>query len=183
MTYSNTSIIQAATMQPLDYIYFWGHRPRKDGTVGKSCMSQWYAAPFTNEGMTYHTAEHWMMAEKARLFGDGAVRQQIQASTDPREVKQLGRRVNNFDEATWRAHRYAIVVAGNYHKFSQDAALEDYLRGTGKAVLVEASPYDRIWGIGLKADDPRAAQPVTWEGENLLGYALMEVRDRLIGEK
>ena len=179
MNYSNASIIRAAATRPLQYLYFWGHQPRKDGTIGKSCMSQWFAAPFTQDSIVYHTAEHWMMAEKARLFDDATIRREIQASTDPREVKQLGRQVKHFDETTWKAQRYAIVVAGNYLKFSQQPTLKRYLIGTKEAILVEASPYDRIWGIGLRADDPRAAQPVTWEGENLLGYALMEVRDRL----
>ncbi|MGI5471154.1 NADAR family protein [Streptomyces sp. CA-132043] len=161
------------------YVYFWGHAPRRDGSLGASCFSQWWPAPFTVDGVRYPTAEHWMMAGKARLFGDRQALQRVLRAGHPKQAKDAGRTVRGFDEETWRRHRYALVVEGSLHKFGQDAALRDYLLGTGQRVLVEASPLDRIWGIGLAADDERAADPERWQGLNLLGFALMEARQRL----
>ena len=100
-------------------------------------------------------------------------------ATHPTQAEDLGRQVRNFDQATWEAHRYAIVVTGNTHKFGQHAGPRAFLLGTGTRVLVEASPLDRVWGIGLAGDDPRAEDPTRWRGLNLLGFALMEVRERL----
>lgn len=161
-----------------DYLPFWGHRATS-GKVGKSCFSQWYPSPFQIDGQRYATAEHWMMAGKARLFDDPAVLAQIVASQDPGKVKALGRQIVNFDEARWVEHRYGIVVAGNLGKFEQNPDLRRFLLSTGDKVLVEASPVDAIWGVGLAADDPDVARPEHWRGLNLLGFALMEVRARL----
>jgi ribA/ribD-fused uncharacterized protein len=163
----------------VDYLFFWGHQVAKDGSVGKSCFSQWYEAPFTVEGIAYRTAEHFMMAGKARLFGDAATCDRIIAARTPGEAKKLGRQIDNFDEAAWREARFDIVTRGNVAKFSQNAALGAFLLGTGQQVLVEASPVDAIWGIGLTATDAAAQDPRTWQGLNLLGYALMAARDEL----
>jgi ribA/ribD-fused uncharacterized protein len=122
-----------------------------------------------------------MMAGKARLFGDPAAAERILAARTPAEAKNLGREVQGFDEKVWEAARFEIVVAGSTAKFGQDPALRAYLVGTGSRVLVEASPLDRVWGIGLAADDPRAADPAGWRGLNLLGFALMEARAALSG--
>lgn len=168
--------------QPLvetKFLFFWGHTPKQAGEVDKSCFSQWFPAPFTVDGRTYPTAEHWMMAEKARLFGDEAVRERIMAAKHPNDVKKLGRQVQDFEPSRWDAAKFDLVVTGNYHKFKQHETLENYLLTTGDQVLVEASPVDAIWGIGLAADHPDAAQPASWRGENLLGFALMAVRDQL----
>jgi ribA/ribD-fused uncharacterized protein len=165
--------------EPLKFLFFWGHQPKKDGSVGDSCFSQWWLADFTVEGQTYRTAEHWMLAEKARLFGDSEIREKIIRSKAPAEAKKLGRAVKNFDPTLWDAHKYDIVRTGNGHKFSQYPDLRRYLLQTGNRILVEASPVDPIWGIGLAKDDERAANPTQWKGENLLGFALMEVRDAL----
>jgi len=161
------------------YLFFWGHTPRQAGEVDKSCFSQWFPAAFAVAGETYPTAEHWMMAEKARLFEDEAVRQRILGSQHPREAKKLGRLVQGFDPTRWDEVKFNLVVAGNYYKFSQHAALKDYLLTTGDRVLVEASPVDAIWGSGVAADHPAAARPEQWPGANLLGFALMVVRDQL----
>jgi len=107
------------------------------------------------------------------------VRQRIIAAKHPAETKKLGREVTGFDPLVWDAQKYDLVVTGNYHKFSQHAELQEYLLTTGDRVLVEASPVDAIWGIGLAADHPDALQPARWPGQNLLGFALMEVRDQL----
>jgi ribA/ribD-fused uncharacterized protein len=165
--------------QTFSYLFFWGHSVAKNGGVGKSCFSQWYPAEFSDAQHRYATAEHYMMAQKAALFGDTAVMQQILAATTPKQAKSLGRKVTGFDEQRWLEQRFAIVVEGNWLKFSQNPELAAFLRSTGDSVLVEASPVDTIWGIGLAHDAPEAQNPSQWRGENLLGFALMQVRERL----
>ncbi|QUI34173.1 NADAR family protein [Streptomyces alfalfae] len=162
--------------EPVKYLHFWGHTPRGDGTLGRSCLSQWWPSPFTVDGVSYATAEHWMMAAKARLFVDAEAERAVLAARTPAEAKKAGRLVRGFDEAIWARERFAVVVEGSVHKFAADPALGDFLRGTGRRVLVEASPVDRIWGVGLAADDPRVGDPAQWRGPNLLGFALMEAR-------
>jgi ribA/ribD-fused uncharacterized protein len=172
---------RAALLQrPLaaDPVVFWGHTDDGD-EVGAAVLSQWYPAPFVVDGVRYATAEHWMMAGKARTFGDAATLARILADDDPASAKARGREVRGFDGDRWRAVARDIVVTGNLAKFGQHEALRRYLLGTGERLLVEASPHDAIWGIGLSRDDPRAADPARWRGENLLGFALMEVRARL----
>jgi ribA/ribD-fused uncharacterized protein len=161
------------------YLFFWGHKPLPNGEIGKSCFSQWWPARFSVDGVSYPTAEHFMMAEKARLFVDENARARILKAGSPKEAKQFGRQVKNFNEEVWGEARFRLVVAGNLAKFGQNRELGEYLLGTGDEVLVEASPVDRIWGIGLAADDERAANPEQWCGLNLLGFALMDVRQRL----
>jgi len=167
--------------RPVHYFFFWGHKPLPNGEIGKSCLSQWWPSAFSVDGVNYPTAEHFMMVQKAVLFRDEDSRARILEASGPKAAKQLGRQVNNFNEETWREHRFEFVVAGNYAKFSQNVELGRFLMGTGHDVLVEASPMDRIWGIGLAASDQRATNPVLWRGSNLLGFALMEVRARLRG--
>ncbi|MFD3455176.1 NADAR family protein [Streptomyces sp. NPDC058691] len=161
------------------YLFFWGHQPQQDGSVGAGCLSQWWPSEFSVEGVRYPTAEHWMMAGKARLFGDEETLTKILAAPHPHAAKELGRQVRDFDGQAWERRRSELVVEGNVAKFGQDPALRAYLLGTGRRVLVEASPVDRIWGIGLALDDERAADPAQWRGLNLLGFALMEARARL----
>ncbi|GGK66554.1 hypothetical protein GCM10010126_27390 [Planomonospora parontospora] len=161
------------------YLMFWGHRPPRSGGVGAGCLSQWWPADFTVDGVVYRTAEHFMMAGKARLFGDGETAAEIVAAGHPKQAKDLGRRVRGFDERAWEAARFDLVVRGNLAKFDQHPELAEFLLGTGERVLVEASPLDRVWGIGLAADDERAGLPGSWRGLNLLGFALMEVRQAL----
>lgn len=173
-------IALAAKGNRLKYLFFWGHTPPADGSISKACFSQWFHAPFVIDGTSYPTAEHWMMAEKARLFSDAAVLAGILSAKHPKQAKAFGREVAGFDEEIWVRERWRIVVDGNVAKFGQNPALRDFLLGTGKRILVEASPPDRVWGIGLAADDERAERPDEWRGLNLLGFALMEARDRLI---
>ena len=162
----------------LEYLFFLGHHPMAHG-INDACFSQWYEAPFVVDGQRYLTAEHYMMAEKAALFGDQEIRQQILDAPTPATTKSLGRKVRGFDEALWQQNRYAIVVRANQAKFAQNPAIGRYLAGTGSRILAEADPIDRIWGIGFGLDDERAKNPNQWRGLNLLGFALMEVRDNL----
>jgi ribA/ribD-fused uncharacterized protein len=161
-----------------EFLLFWGHTP-KDQRIDKHVLSQWWPATFSVDARTYATAEHYMMVRKAELFGDQETLAAILSSSSPSEAKSLGRTVRGFDEEHWIAHRFETAVRGNFAKFGQNAELEDWLLATGDAVLVEASPVDRIWGIGLAADDKRAREPHKWRGLNLLGFALMKVRHLL----
>lgn len=165
--------------RPLRYLFFWGHRPAPDGGVGSGCLSQWWEVAFTEHGRVFRSAEHYMMAHKAWLFGDEETAAEILAVSHPGEAKRLGRTVRGFDEAVWAERRYEIVVRGNIAKFGQHPELREFLLGTWRRVLVEASPQDRVWGIGLAASDDRAASAATWQGLNLLGFALMDTRDAL----
>ncbi len=161
------------------YLMFWGHRPPRSGGVGAGCLSQWWPVDLTVDGVVYRTAEHFMMAGKARLFDDEETAAAIVAAEHPNRAKELGRRVRGFDEQVWEAARFDLVVRGNLAKFGQNPELAEFLLGTGERVLVEASPVDRVWGIGLAAGDERAGRPELWRGLNLLGFALMEVRRAL----
>ena len=152
------------------FVFFW--KP-------PAPYSQWTPSVFLVDGLTYSCAEQFMMAEKARLFSDQDVCDRIMATPDPRKHKRLGRRVSGFVESIWLANRSAIVHRGSMAKFSQDPALRQALLDTGDRTLVEASPLDRIWGIGLRSTDARAEDPAQWQGLNLLGLALMQVREAL----
>jgi len=160
------------------YVFFWGHQ-NKGTDVSKSCFSQWYESSFNDDGVKFLTAEHFMMAEKAKLFGDQVTYEKIINASNPGEAKALGREVKGFVDSIWDQNRFEIVVKGNMLKFSQNEALKEFLVNTGDRVLVEASPVDRIWGVGLAADSQKVENPNLWRGLNLLGFALMEVRDAL----
>lgn len=164
--------------EALKYVFFWGHQPGKAG-VTSSCFSQWYEAPFVIDGQRYATAEHFMMAEKAALFGDRSARSRVLEAATPGAAKAFGRAVSGFDEAVWAKHRFSIVVRANQAKFTQNPELGVFLKQTGSRILVEASPVDNIWGIGLAQDDARANNPSQWQGLNLLGFALMDIRNNL----
>ena len=161
------------------YLCFWGHTPKQAGHVDKSCLSQWYPATFEVGEHRYVTAEHYMMAQKALLFGDEAVFERVLQAAHPKEAKALGRQVRHYQPDVWEAQRFDTVKTANLAKFSQHADLQAFLLATGKQVLVEASPVDKIWGIGLAADHAHATQPPKWQGLNLLGFALMQVRAQL----
>jgi len=144
-----------------------------------SPFSQWYACTFAVDGRTFRCAEQFMMHGKALLFDDAEVAAQILAAGHPRQHKALGRKVKGFDDARWRRERESIVMAGNRAKFTQSEELLALLLATAGTTLVEASPYDKIWGIGLAAADPRAQDPKQWKGQNLLGKILTALRDEL----
>lgn len=160
-----------------DFVFFWGHRKGKK--IGKTCFSQWYEIDFEVDGHRYNCAEQYMMAQKAWLFKDIEIFAKIIDATDPKEIKDLGRQVKNFDPKKWNEHKFEIVKKGNLSKFGQHQELKDFILSTGEKILVEASPFDKIWGIGMKEGSPGIENPVNWKGENLLGFVLMEVRDEL----
>jgi len=160
--------------QEFSYEFFW----RVTGNLG--CASQWYVSNTFTDGTTeYTSAEQYMMVKKAMLFEDHTLAVRMLYERDPREVKKMGRLVKDFDNAVWDEHKFDIVVAGNLLKFSQDEHMKEALLATGDSILVEASPYDHVWGIGLIARHHHAKIPTKWHGKNLLGFALMEVREKL----
>jgi ribA/ribD-fused uncharacterized protein len=132
MTFDKNWLTQTySDPKDIPFLFFWGHQPSKDGSTTKSCFSQWWVAPFEVDGITYPTAEHWMMAGKARLFNDEEALQVILAAETPAKAKEGGRLVRNFDAATWDKHSYDIVVEGNLHKFVTYPELKAFLLNTG----------------------------------------------------
>jgi ribA/ribD-fused uncharacterized protein len=145
--------------------------------------SQWHPSKFFDQnGVLYETAEHYMMAEKARAFNDQTALENIMGSKSPREQKGFGRKVgtydgaDKFDSAKWDALCQDVVFRGTLFKFSQNPDLRAQMAASGEKMMVEASPVDKIWGIGLAEEDPRALDPNQWLGKNLLGIAIMRVR-------
>ncbi|MBX3193355.1 MAG: NADAR family protein [Labilithrix sp.] len=169
----------------VDFLFFWGHTPSDAavaaGRTDAACLSQWFLRPFEVGGVRYASAEHFMMAGKARLFRDDAMLASILEARSPAEAKAFGRAVRGFDPDIWKRECSRIVVEGNVAKFGQHEDLCAFLKATGRRVLVEASPRDQIWGIGMGRSNPDARVPARWRGQNLLGFALMEVRERLMG--
>jgi ribA/ribD-fused uncharacterized protein len=153
------------------YVFFW-----------KESFSQWYRSEFTDEnGIIFVTCEQFMMYRKAILFDDHETANKILLTDIPKVQKELGRLVSNFNPIVWDEKKFEIVKSGNRFKFTQNEFLLNKLKLTKGKILVEASPYDRIWGIGFSEDDPNIKNEDRW-GENLLGKAITEVRIELIGE-
>ena len=150
---------------------FWGN---------ESPFSQWHPSRFEVEGKHFSCAEQYMMYGKARLFGDEEAAERILKSRNPRQQKALGRKVRGFDDTRWERERERIVYEGNRAKFTQNPELLAALKATVGTRLVEASPTDRIWGVGLAEDDPRIQNPSSWRGLNLLGKVLTRLRDELL---
>ena len=166
----------------LRYRLFYGHTGRADGKLSDAVFSQFWPCAFLLGTIRYRWAEQWMMASKARLFADDDALGKVLQAGEPLACKRIGRQVRGFDEARWREHRFDLVTVGNVAKFGQDPGLREYLLGTGDEVLVEASPSDSIWGIGLGREHKDAQDPLRWRGQNLLGFALMRARLILRGQ-
>ena len=166
------------SMETPTHVFFYGHKPN---SLGVHIFSQFYQCSFTDPETrkTYTSAEQWMMEHKALHFGDHEVAAQIMTCTDPAQIKALGRKVRGFDDAKWDTVKFKIVVKGNTLKFSQNSGFKTRLASTGDKIIVEASPHDKVWGIGLSKEDAIKTNPSDWPGQNLLGLALMEVRDSL----
>jgi ribA/ribD-fused uncharacterized protein len=151
-----------------DYYFFFRHK-----------FGQWTRADIHENGIKFNCNEQFMMYKKAMLFGDHETAKKILETENPKTQKRLGREVKNFIPAVWDENKYLIVLRGNFLKFTQHTELKERLIATGNRLLVEASPYDNIWGIGLGYDDDRVLDQIQWKGANLLGIALTEVRDTL----
>ena len=160
----------------LTYVFFW--RPdRVNLSVG--CLSQWQKTSFQAGGYEYRCAEQYLMAQKALFFNDFEAFEKILAARRPDKMKALGRQVKNFDENKWDTIKFQLVLEGNFYKFTQNKEMADLLTRTNNKILVEASPFDRVWGVGLDEKNEKIHNPNYWKGENLLGFALMELRDLL----
>ena len=183
MTFPRTmaeSVAVEARQARAAFLCFRGHRQDGASRIDRSCLSQWYASAFEHDGVRYPTAEHYMMTEKARLFDDPESARRISRAGSPGEAKSLGRQVANFDQRVRDEAAFDIVVSANCLKFFGNATLGNFLIGTGRRVLVEASPADAIWRIGLDSRGAIGTPISEWPGLNKLGFALMEVRQRLL---
>ena len=148
------------------FYFFWG-----------GPASQWYESDFEIDGTTYNCAEQYMMAQKAELFADQKSLKQIMKSDDPRTQKKLGRAVTGFDQTVWERECKQIVYRANLAKFTQNPQLTLWLLSQVETTFVEASPYDKVWGIGLGEQDPLRLDRLTWQGTNWLGEAITNVRN------
>ncbi len=165
----------------VEYLFFPTQTMEAPGEIDEKCLSNEFPAGFTLDDVQYPTAEHFVMAERARFFEDPASLQNILAAPTADEAKALGDKVAGFNDFTWMKKRFPVVLKGNLAKFSQNPDLKRFLLETGSRVLVGTTPEDRIWGIGLSKGDPAAGDPTKWRGLNLLGFALMQVREKLKG--
>jgi ribA/ribD-fused uncharacterized protein len=160
----------------LKYVFFW-NMDKANLSIG--CFSQWQKSYFEADGYKYSCAEQYMMGQKALIFNDKESFEKILMENNPKIIKALGRQVKYFNAKEWDKIKYKIVLDGNFYKFSQNQEMLKILQSTGNKILVEASPYDKIWGIGVDENNEKIYNPNYWKGENLLGFALMEVRDVL----
>lgn len=145
-------------------------------------LSNWYLSEFKINDMSFSSVEQYMMYKKAILFHDIEIAEKILETHDVALIKELGRRVRGFNESYWNGVRQIIVFEGLYAKFSQNEMLKEKLKSTGDSILAECAVKDRIWGIGLSMKDPNRFEMDRWSGQNLLGYSLMMVRERLQNE-
>ncbi|WP_281679271.1 NADAR family protein [Eggerthia catenaformis] len=151
------------------------HNPNEENGY----LSNWYPSLFTVEKKTFSSIEQFMMYRKAICFGDEAVATNILSTDDVAEIKALGRQVSNYDEHIWNGIRQIVVYEGLLAKFSQNEDLKDKLKSTSEAILAECAVKDLIWSVGLSMTNPDRLDKTKWKGQNLLGYTLMMVRERL----
>lgn len=151
------------------------HNPNEENGY----LSNWYLSPFTVEKKIFSSMEQFMMYRKAICFGDEVAATNILSTDDASQIKALGRQVSNYDEHIWNGIRQIVVYEGLLAKFSQNEDLKDKLKSTGEAILAECAVKDLIWSVGLSMTDPDRFDKIKWKGQNLLGYTLMMVRERL----
>jgi ribA/ribD-fused uncharacterized protein len=155
-------------MQSDKYYFFWKHR-----------LSQWHIVDFVVSGEIYNCCEQYMMAQKALLFHDYETMAEILKEKNPANHQTLGRKIKNFNQTIWDYAKAKIVYKGNYERFEQSQECRELLFSTGNLKLVEASPYDCVWGVGLEKEDPLILDEKNWRGQNLLGNILTSVREEL----
>lgn len=151
-----------------NFVCFWGGE-----------FSNWYKSPFIHKGIEFNCAEQYMMYKKAEMFNDKDSMEKVLRTKNPRDQKALGRLVKNFDQKTWEESAVDIMIEGLLCKFRQNKTLEKILLDTNDKIIVEASLYDIVWGVGMSVDDPNIEDPSKWKGKNLLGITLMKTREIL----
>ena len=151
------------------------HNPNEENGY----LSNWYPSKFTVNDVDFSSMEQYMMYKKAVCFGDKDMANKILATDDVAEIKAFGRLVANYNESYWNGVRQIVVFEGLTAKFSQNEGLKAKLKATDNSILAECAVKDRIWGIGLSMNNPDRLQIDKWKGQNLLGYALMMVREHL----
>ena len=151
------------------------HNPNEENGY----LSNWYLSEFEVGNIKFSSMEQYMMYQKAVCFGDNEIAGKILMTNDVAHIKELGRLVENYNEHIWSGKRQIIVYEGLIAKFSQNKVLCDELIATGDSILAECAVKDKIWGIGLSMNDSKRLEITQWRGQNLLGYALMMVRDKL----
>ena len=146
-------------------------------------LSNWYLSDFTVDGIRFSSMEQYMMYHKAELFHDGEIKKEIMSTDNVGKIKALGRAVRNYDEVIWNGMRQVIVYNGLYAKFSCNEELKEKLLATGNHILAECAVQDRIWGNGISMKDDKRFDMKSWKGQNLLGFSIMLVRERLREEQ
>ena len=157
-----------------EFVFFW---------QDEDYLSNFYPSPFTIDGIEFSCNEQWFMYSKAKLFGDLSSMELILKETVPLKIKWLGRAVIGFEEQQWATHREDIMKVGLLEKFQQNSRLKSLLEATGTREIVEASPFDKVWGVGMAQDHPCIENRRKWKGQNLLGIALVKVREQLLNLK
>lgn len=157
-----------------EFTFFW--RPWKEDN---GFLSNWFISPFTINDIKYNCVEQYIMSSKAEIFRDKEIKDKIMATKDPRKQKALAKEIEDFDEDVWNEHKIQILYEAVYAKFSQNNELKKLLLETNNSILAEASPYDKVYGIGLSKDDKRAREVEKWKGSNILGNTLMQVRGEI----
>lgn len=152
------------------YVFFWN-----------GIYSQWHKADIIINGIEYNCCEQYMMHQKALTFNDTDIASIVMLTSDPKEQKALGRKIKGFNKEAWDKVCVGIVYTGNLAKFIQNKDLKDILLSTGSRILVEASPYDSVWGIAMGEDIPGVENPANWKGLNLLGWSITMVKQQLNG--
>lgn len=167
--------------QSANMVFFWKPHPKQRGQIDESCCCQWWLEDFVYDGVNFRSAEHAMMYGKAKMFGDQNIMRQVLAEPEPREVKNLGRKVQNFSEPIWQAESYAMIVEINKAKFLQSPRLNKWLLSHPEnTVFVEASPFDELWGIKRANDGKQNLNDInTWCGFNKLGFAITQAYQEL----
>jgi ribA/ribD-fused uncharacterized protein len=151
-----------------NHVFFWN-----------GIYSQWHKAPMTIDGVQYNCCEQYMMHQKALTFGDLEIAEEVLQTSNPKDQKGLGRQIKSFNKDKWDSVCLGIVYKGNLEKFRQNPDLLAELLSTGDRLLVEASPFDKIWGIGMAEEDPGVDDPANWKGLNLLGWSITLVKQQL----
>lgn len=178
-------ILKQCDLRDIHYIPFWGGVPDIKGVLDDSCLSNWFYRDMVYQGQTFLTAEHAMMWSKAKFFNDHDAMQRILKVKTPREAKMIGREVRNFNQHRWTEESYQIVADVVRAKFlsAGNEDLKAYLLNfPDNTIFIEASPYDKIWGVGMDRNHANIFNPDQWLGDNKLGFILTELH-RTLTEK